>query len=274
MRHIKKILRACSFIIVALFQLESVVANDQIDSTRTDDTVKNQIRVTRLQSYYDQNKKSISVSSFEYIRKLANKSTIIGRVNYSDRNDVKGFQFETETYLTHNAFYYSFGSVSIANNSASPGFKAAYSLNRNFKKGWEGELGYRYLRAEEMDIHSAIWGVGKYLGNYWLNLKGYIISDAGDLHQSYRFTSRYYLNDQLDYVTFIASTGTSPDDRSRNFDYSNFGSFISKSIALGYKKSFKRNFTGSFTSAWNNQKIGNDDYLNQFDVYLSFSKSF
>lgn len=274
MKRTNEMLKINLFIIFILFQLMPIMANGQVESDGTSNHLKNQVSVMHLQSFYDNNKKSTSISSLEYMRRFENKSTVIGRVNYSNRNDLKGMQFEAETYLMHSPSYYSFASFGVANNEAFPQFKAAYSLNRNFKKGWEGELGYRYLRAEEMDIHSAIWGVGKYVGNYWLNLKGYVIYDNGDYHHAYRLTGRYYLNDELDYLTMIVATGTSPDDRSRNFSYSNFGSFISKSVALGYKKSFKNNYGASLISTWNNQKISDSKYLNQFDFYISLSKSF
>ncbi len=258
--------------ILFLFLLTPLGATGQDDSMEERNNLKNEIGFIRLQSNY--NKKNTSVTSLEYIRKFKNKSAVIGRFNYSDRNAVKGFQFETETYLNHSPSYYSFASVGVANNIAFPELKASYSLNRNFNKGWEGELGYRYLRAEKMDIHSAIWGIGKYLGNYWINLKGYMIDDAGKLHHSYRLTSRYYVNDELDYFTLILSAGTSPDDRNRNFQYNNFGSFLSKSVALGYKKTFKGNFSTSLVGAWNNQKVNDTDYLNQFDLYISLGKHF
>lgn len=274
MKQLKKIIVTTLNIIFLLFLLNPGLASGQIDLIEDRNTLNNEIGLTHLQSFYDNNKKTNSVTSLEYIRKFENKSAIIGRVNYADRNAVNGVQFEAESYLVHSPAYYSFAALGIANNVAFPEFKAAYSLNRNFNKGWEGELGYRYLRAEKMDIHSATWGVGKYIGNYWLNLKGYIIDDAGKLHHSYRFTGRYYVNDELDYLTLILSAGTSPDDRSRNFEYSNFGSFLSKSVALGYKKTFRRNLTASIVGAWNNQKISDTDYLNQFDIYFSLSKSF
>lgn len=263
-----------SLLLLCLFQFGFIEASAQIDSLGRNDTLRNQVGIIRLQSFYDNHKKSTSITSLEYSHRLENKSTIIGRLNYSDRDVVRGFQLEAESYLIHSPKYYSFVSVSAANNDAFPKFKAAYSLNRNFNKGWEGELGYRYLRAEGMDIHSSIWGVGKYLGNYWLNLKGYLIFDDGNIYQSYRFTSRYYVNDKLDYLTLILSTGTSPDDRNRNFDYSNFGDFISKSVALGYKKSFKNNFSSSFVTSWNNFKISDTKHLNQVDFYLTLSKQF
>ncbi|MHA6728381.1 YaiO family outer membrane beta-barrel protein [Chryseobacterium sp. A301] len=246
----------------------------QKDSLSIKDSVRNEIGVTRLQSFYDSGASSSSVTSLEYIRRFESKSTLIGRVNYADRNAVNGLQVEAETYLMHSPKYYSFASVSVGAKGAFPEFKAGYSLNRNFKKGWEGELGYRFLTAQGYDVHSAVLGVGKYVGNYWLNLKGYLIKDSENYHHSYRFTSRYYLNDELDYLTLILATGTSPDDRSRNFDASNFGSFLSKSIAVGYKKKFKRNLSASFTGAWNNQKISATNYLNQFDLYISLSKGF
>lgn len=274
MKQFKNTLVTTSCIIFLLFLLNSGIVIAQIDSDLNRNALKNEIGITRLQSFYDNNKKFTSVTSIEYLRKFENKSAIIGRVNYADRTAVNGVQLEAESYLVHSPTYYSFASVGVANKAAFPKFKAAYSLNRNFNKGWEGELGYRYLRAEKMDIHSIIWGVGKYIGNYWLNLKGYIIDDAGKFHHSYRFTGRYYVNDELDYLTLILSAGTSPDDRNRNFEYSNFGSFLSKSVALGYKKTFKRNFGTSIVGVWNNQKISDNDYLNQFDLYFSLSKSF
>lgn len=250
-------------------------AQAQEEGTLPKETFLHQIGVSHTQSFYDRKKRTTSLSAIEYGRRFANKNTIIGRINYADRNtNVQGVQFEAETYLIHGPKYYSFASLSVSSNRVFPSFKGAYSLTRNFDAGWEGELGYRYLRSEGFDVHSSIFGVGKYLGNSWLNFKGYIINDAGKWQQSYRFTSRYYLNDELDFLTLILSTGTSPDDRSRVFSDLKFGTFLSKAVALGYKKTFMKKYGVTIMTAWNSQKINDKDHLNQVDVNLSLYTRF
>lgn len=273
MNKFKKLTRVSFLITIAFIQLSSP-AIAQRDSINLTDSAKNQLSVIRLQTFFGNRNIQTSVTSLEYSRRMADKSILIGRVNYADRDVVNGYQFEAETYLNHGRKYYSFAGIGVSSNKVFPSFKGAYSLNRNFNKGWEGELGYRYLRVDEMDINTGIVGIGKYVGNTWLNLKGYLINDAGSWQQSYRFTSRFYMNDQLDYLTFIASTGTSPDDRSRVFENLDFGSFLSTSFALGYKKTFKNAFGVSLVGAWTNQKISDSDYLNQYDLYLTVLKKF
>lgn len=269
-----KRLSTLSFLITIVFIQLSSTAMAQRDSIEVTDSLRNQVSLIRLQTFFDNRNSTNSVTSFEYSRRMADKSTLIGRVNYADRDVVNGYQFEAETYLNHGQKYYSFAGVGVSSNKVFPSFKGAYSLNRNFNKGWEGELGYRYLRVDRMDINTGIVGIGKYVGNSWLNLKGYLINDAGSWQQSYRFTSRFYMNDQLDYLTFIASTGTSPDDRSRVFENLDFGSFLSSSLALGYKKTFKNAFGVSLTGAWTNQKISDSAYINQYDVFFTVLKNF
>lgn len=238
------------------------------------DTLPNRIGLQHLQSFYDNGQDPSFISGVEYMRRLKNKSTLIGRVNYAHRTAGDGWQGELETYWTHSPKYYSYASVSFSKGLVFPQWKAGYSLFRNFNKGWEADLGYRFLRAEDINMHSLSWGVGKYVGNYWINLHGYLIRDADKTHQSYRLSARYYLNDQLDYVTAMLFTGTSPDDRSRNFNYNSFSSFISKGFGLGYKKSFGSKYQGLIIGSYNNQKIADNAYLNQVDISVSLYRNF
>ena len=238
------------------------------------DSLPNRIGLQHLQSFYDNGLNPSSITGIEYMRRMKNNSSLIGRLNYANRQAGDGWQGEVETYLTHSPKYYSYASLSVSSGLVFPELKAGYSLFRNFDKGWEADLGYRFLRAEKINMHSLSWGVGKYVGNYWINLHGYLIRDVGKTHQSYRLSARYYVNDQLDYITGMIFTGTSPDDRSRNFQYNSFSSFISKGFGLGYKKSFGSKYQGLIIGSWNNQKIADNTYLNQIDVSLSLYRNF
>jgi YaiO family outer membrane protein len=43
-----------------------------------------------------------------------------------------------------------------------------------FQKGWEADLGVRYIKAENAEIKTVVLGVGKYIGSYWINFRSFI----------------------------------------------------------------------------------------------------
>ncbi|HVI45751.1 MAG TPA: YaiO family outer membrane beta-barrel protein [Chitinophaga sp.] len=236
-------------------------------------TYRNQVGVIHLQSIFDNGSRPGSITSLQYLR-FHNRGSIGGRINYADRAGGNGVQLEAETYYTHNKSNYSYGLVSWSNADVFPRFRAGYSLFHNFGKEWEGELGARYLRADSVDTWSGVWSVAKYWNNYWVNLRGYVINERGKWFQAYTLTNRYYLNDQKDFVALMLSLGTTPDDRSRNYQFAKAVDFFSSGIGAGYQKTFNYRTTLGLFGNWTNQHIGNGQSYNQYDIYLTLLYNF
>ncbi|WP_212003844.1 tetratricopeptide repeat protein [Chitinophaga sp. HK235] len=236
-------------------------------------TYHNQLGIIHLQSIFDNGSRPGSITSLQYLR-FHNRGSIGGRINYADRAAGNGIQLEAETYYTHNKSNYSYGLVSWSNADVFPRFRAGYSLFHNFGKEWEGELGARYLRDDSVNTWSGVWSIAKYWNNYWVNLRGYVINEQDKWFQAYTLTNRYYLNRQKDFVALILSTGTAPDDRSRNYQFSRSVNFFSGGIGAGYQKTIHYRTTLGLFGNWTNQHIGNGKSYNQYDIYLTLLHNF
>lgn len=236
----------------------------------------NQAGLTHLQSFYDNGMPSAHVTSFQYRRSFPGKSTFAARLNYAQRQAGDGVQLEMESYITHGTRYYSYAQAGWSNQAVFPQWRLGYSLYRNMGNGWEAEAGGRLLRVQDITMSSATLSAGKYFGSNWLNLRGYLVHDGGNgkWHQSYVLTGRHYLNDKQDFLALLAGTGTSPDDRSRNFQYHSFSSFISQFAGAGYQKTFGHLTTASLYGTWNRYKTGEHRYLNQYDITISLYRNF
>ncbi|MBZ4188327.1 tetratricopeptide repeat protein [Niabella beijingensis] len=236
----------------------------------------NQIGVLHMQSFYNLGIRTASISSLQYLRRLGNnrKSTVIGRINYANRAFGDGVQFEAESYISHNKKQYSFLNAAFSNSTVFPKFKAAYSFNQGLGKGWELEVGARYLRAAELDIYSGILGFTKEYDNDWLNLKNYVLRDSASWYHAHVFTWRHMVNEKRDYFSVILGLGTSPDDRSRNFAGSSFSTSNTTSAGLGYAKKLGLRSLITVSGVWNQQRLLDKRRLNQVDLYLNFFRDF
>jgi len=44
----------------------------------------------------------------------------------------------------------------------------------SFNKGWEGDIGFRYIETFDLDVLTLVTGISKYIGPYWVSVKGYL----------------------------------------------------------------------------------------------------
>lgn len=237
---------------------------------------RNRVGIGHKQFFYDTQAPTTVITSFQYQRSLPGNSSIGGYIDYARRQQNDGLQLKVESYLSHNDRYYSYAMAGLSNQRMFPKWRAGYSLFRQFKKGWEGEVGTRLLRTEDVMMYFGTWAVGKYWGNNWLNVRGYVVHDGGKSkwHQSYVLTGRHYLSDKHNFLTFILGTGTSPDDRNRNFQYNSFSTFISQYGGIGYQKTLGDLTTISLHGLWLRQQIADNRHLNRLDVYISVTRNF
>jgi YaiO family outer membrane protein len=236
------------------------------------DSLKNRVSITYNPTFFEKEGKESWNLLNVYYGRMTKYGSIIARINYADRSYADGFQFELEAYPKHKNGY-SFINFAYSNAAIFQKYRAAYSYLQNFEGGWEGELGVRYQYKFD-HLFSYGGSVGKYIGSYWLNFRAYVTPDDRRVSQSYALTGRYYLNTADDYFTAIIGTGVSPDDRTRNFQFSERLKNESFRLSLGYQQLlWKRNVIG-ILGTYNREEYVADRKENEYDISISFQHRF
>lgn len=235
-------------------------------------TFRHQLGFAYLNAHID-SAQSANIATLQYSY-LGKKATITARLNFAGRSFGTGLQLELESYVYHSSKTYSLVSVAAANQLVFPRIKAAYSLFHNFSHGWEAELGGRYLNFDSLNSISAVGSLAKYLGDFWINVKGYAIFLSGKQYGALNITARQYLNNKTDFFYATIGYGNSPDDFTRVFQLSEIIRFQTYSIGAGYQKMFNYRNVVSLNGTWYNQKRDEGRFRNQYDIYLTFLRKF
>lgn len=206
------------------------------------------------------------LGSVDYVRQRI-WGSISAKVNYaqrlsSDQVMASGLQFEGESYIFSKKNNYSYIDVAYSKDNAFPEWRLAYSFFHNFKKGWEADLGVRYiLMQDNSNVKTLNVGIGKYFGSYWVNLRSYIQEDGA----SFTFTSRYYYKTKYDYITLIAGYGTSPDDRTRATEYQTRMDLRSYRLSAGFFKMIKSHYIVGILITDNEQEYTANKFQSELD---------
>lgn len=142
--------------------------------------------------------------------------TLIGRVTQSSRFDGNGTLFELDAYPSLGKKAYAYLNVGGSSASFFPQFRFGASVYYNLPKAWEIDGGFRYLKfSDPTTIYTA--SVGKYIGNWWFNLRGNLIPGTGNsAGTSANFQARYYFKTGEDFFSVQLSSGVSPDEETRD----------------------------------------------------------
>jgi len=216
--------------------------------------------------------------SLQYIAQR-NWGSAIGRINYSNRyangqSVVDGIQYEAESYFFTSKNSYSYAGLGYSSDPVFPKLRLGYSFFHNFKKGWEGDLGIRYIDTEDTNFPSAVIGVGKYLGSYWLNLRSYFMFDNSTVYPVFTLTSRYYFNTRFDYLSLTAGYGTSPDERTTLGQIEQRLSLDSFRIGGGYNRLFGQHYITGLQISVNNQEYTPGSKQIETEIALMFQYQF
>jgi len=218
------------------------------------------------------------LTGLQYIRERK-KITLIGRLNFADRQSFgrsisSGIQYEFETYIKNNHQSYSYINTSYSNDLVFPKLRLGYSYFQNFRKGWEGDSGVRYIQTVDNDIYGAQIGVGKYVGSYWLNLKSYFQINKKEINPAFTATARYYSNTKYDYTTVLIGYGTSPDERVSLVDLQQRISLNSYRIGIGYFRQFGNHFITGTQLVLNRQEYIANKFQNELEIFLTLQYKF
>jgi len=250
------------------------------DARSLDERVKDNASVNKISLSYDYiyfDKEFSSpwqLAEIDYSRQTS-LGSIIGTLNYANRFNTNGLQYEVDMYPHLSKLFYAYVSGAYSGDgSIFPKYRAGFSLYANLPNSFDGELGFRYLYFSGPTwIYTA--AVGKYVGDFRFNLRTYLTPSFGSISQSYSLNARYYTGGTDDYFTFTIGTGVSPDDP-RNIILLNNGNkykLSSDNIEAGYRRSFKRNIL------FINVSLDNQEYRfqtrgNQLDIGIGYQKRF
>ncbi|WP_310555493.1 YaiO family outer membrane beta-barrel protein [Flavobacterium sp.] len=214
----------------------------------------------------------------QYIRERK-KLSLIGYLNYAKRlsfdSSTSGVQFGIESYFKNNKKSYSMFDIAYSyDDEVFPKLRLAYSYFHSFNKGWEADAGLRYTKTTNFEFYAAVFGVGKYVGNYWFNLKSYLQFFESKSYPSFTATARYYFDTKYDYATAFFGYGTSPDERITLGQFQERFKFSSYRFGMGYHKQIWENYIFGIQGSVNRQEYKLDNFQNEYDVFISMQYKF
>lgn len=239
-----------------------------------ENSAKNKVGVNYSFIYFDkQFADPWHIASIDYSRQTKYGS-IAGRVNYANRFNSSGLQFEVDAYPRISNTFYAYVSGGYATEAGVfPKYRAGFSLYANLPHSFEADAGVRYLKfSNNTFIYTA--SIGKYYKNFWFNLRTYLTPSTSNVSQSFSLNTRYYFGGADDYLSLSVGTGLSPDEQNNVLINTTSYKLKSNSISLGLRKSFK-----TFNILTLNLGLENQEYLkgvkgNQFDASIGYIRRF
>jgi YaiO family outer membrane protein len=205
----------------------------------------NKLGITYNYDYFvDDNRDPWSLVSAQYSRACAFGS-LIGRLNYVKRFNATGTQFELDAYPSLGKRSYAYLNYGYSAAAIFPEHRISADYYYNFKRAYEGSMGFRYMdfSGTRVLIYTAF--VGKYKGDYWLSFRTFITPGMAGTAISGSLLVRKYLNDIDNYIGIRLGYGKSPDDR-RKQEEGQALFLTSQSLRIEYSKNM-RNFMNHYS---------------------------
>jgi YaiO family outer membrane protein len=142
------------------------------------------------------------------------RSTLIGRVNYADRDygagGLTGTQIELESWPVFNDRFYAYLNAGYSSDIIFPRTRLGGELYANLPGAFELSAGLRYMDFRGTRVYLYTGTLGKYHGNYWFSFRPWISSDDQGSIFSGLFWMRRYFRTQHEYISVLAGFGATP----------------------------------------------------------------
>jgi len=200
--------------------------------------------------------------------------SVIGRINYANRFNGNGIQFEADAYPRISNTFQAYVNIGYSPDlGIFPKYRAGFSLYANVNGGFEFEAGFRLLHFSENTWIYTV-SVGKYYKNFWFNLRSYLSPLESSISQSFALNTRYYYGGADDYLSLVLRTGLSPDEQNNVLVNETNYKLKSNGITFGYRKAFKTFNIITLNAAIDNQEYLQDTKGNQFSVGIGYIRRF
>jgi YaiO family outer membrane protein len=193
----------------------------------------------------------------------------LGNVNIRDSATVHAteWQLTAEAYPKFSDKNYAYLAYAYSPGMYFPTHRAAAEFWQVLPAGWAVSAGMNYYYFNR-NIYIGLASVEKYMGRYWMSLKGYFYFKDQGVTTSEYFTIRRYFTD-INYFQLTLGTGTAPDEpfdiRTDLMRYSAYSVRAAYNVALA-KRLVMRIGTGfSYeeyqNNIWRNRFEGNIDFV-------------
>lgn len=242
-----------------------------------DNVSKNRIGVRYDYVYFDkQFPDPWHLMSIDYTRQTK-AGPITARVNYANRFQTSGLQYELEAYPRFSKTFYGYLNIGYAEKQSPravfPNWRAGASLYANLPKAFEAELGIRYLYFNsDVFIYTAY--VGKYYKSFLFGARTYLTPNTTNIAQSYSALARYYYKGVDDYIGLMLSAGLSPDDRRVNVQLNSNYKLNTYAAELTARHAIRKLNIIMLNVSVLNQEYLKDTYGNQIQVGVGYIRRF
>ncbi len=234
-----------------LQNLQRLRKNNAIGATYDYDSFRGEISPWNTYSLYGRTRTNLTGS-------------LIARITHSSRFESNGTLYELDAYPSLGEKSYMYLNIGASGASFFPKLRFGASYYYNLPKAWEVDLGYRYLGFTAV-THIYTGSVGKYVGNWWLNLRANLIPATEEgFGTSGNFQARYYFDTGEDFFSIQLSTGVSPDEENRDLSQL----LNSYRFRLGYQELISPKFMIYGFTGYSWDEISMDRYRNNFNLSI------
>ena len=190
--------------------------------------------------------------------------SLIARVTNSSRFDANGTQFELDAYPSLGKNSYGYFNVGYSDSFFFPKYRFGASVYWNLPKAFEIDAGYRHLKFGEV-THILTGSIGKYVSNWWLNLRINVIPGVDGSTVSGNFQTRYYFKGAEDFFSIQFSTGVSPDEENRDFQSQLLNSYRAR---VGYQQLWTDRWMGFGFVGYSRDEINQGNFRNNLNISI------
>lgn len=224
--------------------------------------VKNGIALRSEIQVFDQFFESFYTTTLEYQRNTT-FGAILPRINYSERFNIKGTQFELDVYPKFSKKLHGYLNYGYSDDIIFPRHRAGAELFLQLPLAMETSLGIRYLdfEASSATIYTGSFGV--YTGNYYFSARPFLAHSEGDWGFSASLLARKYLKNAQNFLGANLSYGINAE--SNQF----FNGDILLAESLIYLSSLQVQLSYQFTGKLNQGSLQTSLNLSRQEVPFS-----
>lgn len=214
-----------------------------------------------------------------YERKLA-PGPLQFKLQTASRFAQQAAQLEVDFYpiLTpKTTAYIGFG---LSNNTLFPAFRGGAELYQSVNRGWEFSGGFRYLNFSNDPITTYTLSATKYLGNYYLHIRPFIIPYRDNVYLTAALQMRRYLSESRHFLGLNFAIGNSPDMDFRlngpDAENINPGLYLLQafSLRLDYQQAIRPLLILKPFLEFRNEEFRPGDFRSRYSFGLALHKSF